>query len=252
MVTGRCLACGECRKACPFGKTLSGTGPLPLRLEPCTLCGACVEACPTEARQMAGRTLSVAEVMHELLQDRIFYEDSGGGVTFSGGEPLMQPRFLLALLEACRDASLPTALDTTGFSPTEPLLAAASLARLVLYDLKVWDDARHQQLTGVSNRIILDNLRQLDRLDREIWIRLPIVPGVNDDAENIRQIAEFVSSLRRVALVSVLPYHRTARHKYERLGLAHRLEDFEAPSAATLERAAQTFRAIGLPVRVGG
>jgi pyruvate formate lyase activating enzyme len=251
-VESRCAGCGECRRACPFGVSLSGEGALPARHEQCQLCGACVEACPTGARQMIGRTMTVPEVLQEILRDRIFYESSGGGVTFSGGEPLLQPHFLCALLEACRAHGLHTVLDTTGFGCTEHLLAAAALSDLVLYDLKAFDETQHRALTGVSNRGIRENLQALDRAHRNVWIRLPVVPGFNDDLAELKRIADFVAGLRSVTLVNLLPFHRTALHKWKRLGLAHSLEGVSAPSAEFMERAAETFTRMGLKTKAGG
>jgi pyruvate formate lyase activating enzyme len=250
--SGRCTACGECRAACPFGDEAAGAGPLPARLEPCTLCAACVEACPTGARQMLGREMSVGDVVAEARKDRVFYEDSGGGVTISGGEPLSQPRFLLALAQALRAAGIRVALDTSGFGCTEHLLAAARLADLVLYDLKAFDEARHRALTGVSNRGILENLRALAAGHANIWIRIPVVPGFNDDWEDLQGISRFVAGLRGVTLVNLLPFHRAGLHKYERLGWRHPLDGVAAPSTEALERVAAIFRALNLPVKIGG
>jgi pyruvate formate lyase activating enzyme len=252
VVESRCAGCGECRRACPFGDSVSGAGALPAHPEQCQLCGACVEACPTGARQMIGRTMTVPEILEEILKDRIFYESSGGGVTFSGGEPLLQPHFLCTLLEACRAHGLHTVLDTTGFGCTEHLLAAAALSDLVLYDLKAFDETRHRTLTGVSNRGIRANLQALDRTHRNVWIRLPVVPGFNDDLAELKRIADFVAGLRSVTLVNLLPFHRTALHKWKRLGLAHSLEGVQAPSAEFMERAAETFSQMGLRTKTGG
>jgi len=252
VVTQRCNACGECRAACPFGEEIAGEGPLPPRNEQCTLCAACVDACPTGARQMIGREMTVAEVVEAVLKDRIFYEDSGGGVTISGGEPLSQPRFLKALVEALHAAGIHVALDTTGFGCTEHLLAAARFSNLVLYDLKAFDEARHKKLTGVSNRSILENLKALNDVHRNIWIRIPVVPGFNDDVEELEKIAAFVAGLRAVTLVNLLPFHRSGLHKYERLGWGHSLDGVETPSAELMERADDVFRRRHLPTKIGG
>ena len=252
IIENRCIACGECRAACPFGETISGDGPLPPRNEQCTLCGDCVDACPTGARQMIGRTMSVADVMGDVVRDQIFYEESGGGVTISGGEPLQQPRFLLGLLNALRTAGISAALDTTGFGCTEHLLAAATLSDLVLYDLKAFDDERHRALTRVSNRSILSNLQSLDQSHDNVWIRLPVVPGFNDDTIELTKIAEFVARLKSVTLVNLLPFHRSGLHKYERLGQVHGLDGVSAPSAESMERAADVFRERKLPTKIGG
>jgi len=252
VVENRCIACGACRDACPRAGALEGRGPLPARVPDCTLCGACADACPTEARHVMGRTLTVDDVLNEVRQDRLFYEESGGGVTISGGEPLMQPRFLVGVLEACRRAFLGTVLDTTGYGERDHLLAAARLADLVLYDLKAFDTAAHQQFTGVSNRLVLENLEALDREHQNLWIRLPVVPGFNDDLGDLDRIASFVARLRHVRRVSLLPFHRSGVHKYQRLGLAHALESAEAPSAELLGAVERLFNDKGLPTKIGG
>ena len=252
VIENRCIACGECRAACPFGETIAGEGPLPARHDQCTLCGECVDACPTGARQMIGRTMTVEEVMAEVVKDWVFYEQSGGGVTISGGEPLTQPKFLLALLKAMRLASLSAVLDTTGYGCTEHLLAAAKLSDLVLYDLKAFDEQRHRALTGVSNHSILSNLKALDEIHRNVWIRLPVVPGFNDDVAELKKIGDLVAGLRSVKLVNLLPFHRTGLHKYERLGQVHGLDGVEAPSVELMERAADVFRDRKLPTKIGG
>ncbi len=252
VVESRCIACGECRAACEFGESVAGTGMLPPRHDQCTLCAGCVDACPTGARQVIGRTMTVAEVVAEVMKDRIFYEDSGGGVTISGGEPLMQPGFVKSLLEELRESGVHVVLDTTGFGCTEHLLEAAKLANLVLYDLKAFDEQRHRELTGVSNRSILANLTALNEVHRNVWIRLPLVPGFNNDRGEWRQIADFVTGLRCVTLVNLLPFHRSGLHKYARLGQVHGLHGVEVPSEELMERAAEVFRACKLPVKIGG
>jgi pyruvate formate lyase activating enzyme len=188
----------------------------------------------------------------DVLKDRIFYEDSRGGVTISGGEPLMQPQFLQALLASLREAGVHTTLDTTGFGCTDHLLGAAKVADLVLYDLKAFGEQRHRELTGVSNRNILANLTALNGVHQNVWIRLPFVPGFNDDLVELRKIAEFISTLRCVTLVNLLPFHRSGLHKYERLGQVHGLHGVEVPSEEAMERAADIFREFKLPVKIGG
>ena len=252
VLEGRCTACGECRPACPFAGEIPGEGVLPARNEPCTLCESCVTACPTGARQMVGRSMTVAEVMDEVLQDRVFYEDSGGGVTFSGGEPLMQPAFVRALLEASRAHGLHTAIDTCGFGSPEHLLAWAPLTHLFLYDLKFMDDAQHREFCGASNGPILANLRRLAEVHDGIWLRVPVIPGVNDSDANLAAIARFAVSLRGIRQVSLLPYHPTGVQKFARLGRDHRFPPTAPPSAERMQQATALFRSCGLDVRIGG
>jgi pyruvate formate lyase activating enzyme len=249
---GRCALCGECRQACPLAAHATEEKALPARNPDCTFCEACVEACPTGARQVVGREMSVVQVMEEILRDRIFYEESAGGVTFSGGEPLMQPDFLLALLEACRAQALHTAVDTCGFGCSQHLLAVGRLSSLMLYDLKFMDEERHRHYCGVSNRPILENLRTLAPLHGHIWIRVPVIPGVNDDGANLEGIARFAAGLQGVRQVNLLPYHRTGVEKFRRLGKSPPLTGLDQPSQEQLRKALRLFEGFGLTVRLGG
>jgi pyruvate formate lyase activating enzyme len=272
VVEGRCMQCGECRAACPQEKGVrdlflehAKTAPkphisekrslTPFSAEPplrCTRCGACVEACPTGARQMVGRRMTVAEVMAEVLKDRVFYEESGGGATFSGGEPLLQPKFLTALLEGCRAENIHTAVDTCGFASEENLLAVAPLADLILYDLKSMDEARHTHYTGAPNASILENLQAIGRAHANIWIRVPIIPGVNDNAEQLEALARCAAATPGVRQVNVLPYHEAGAYKSARVGKPYRLEKIVPLSPEFMAGVAAKFRGFGLNVKVGG
>jgi pyruvate formate lyase activating enzyme len=245
VVETRCASCGTCATVCPHGAPPPGSGL-------CTACGACVEACPAGARQLAGREMTVEEVMDEVLRDRVFYEESGGGVTFSGGEPLAQPEFLKALLAACRGAGLHTAVDTCGFSPRERLLGLASLVDLLLFDVKLVDDARHLSLTGLPATPILDNLRALAAVHANVWIRVPVVPGLTDAEGDVAATAALVAGLPGVRKVSLLPYHRTGVQKARRLGRDDPLGTLAPPPPERLSTLAALFRERGLPVEIGG
>jgi pyruvate formate lyase activating enzyme len=214
--------------------------------------GADLEACPTGALQQVGEELEPAELVRRLLRDRIFFDESGGGVTFSGGEPLLQPGFLAEALERLRAEGVHTALDTCGFAPWAVLERAAGLAGLVLYDLKLMDEARHKAATGQSNRTILDNLRALSGTGSEIRIRVPVIPGVNDDDANLEATARFLSSLAGVRQVDLLPYHRTGEAKFARLGRNYLLAGLQSPTGQRLEVLAAVFRARGLTTTIGG
>lgn len=201
---------------------------------------------------MVGRRMTAQEVVAEIRKDRIFYEDSGGGVTFSGGEPLAQAAFLRSLLAACRALGIHTAVDTCGFAAWEDLAEVAGLCDLVLYDLKIMDDAQHRRFTGVSNAAIIENLRKLGQVHPNIWIRIPVIPGLNDTAEELQPMARLAASIPGVRQVNLLPYHRTAIGKFKRLGQPYELADLTPPSAELMEEAAGRFYTLGLRVRVGG
>ncbi len=248
----RCRQCGECLRVCPNGALLGENGRIRHDRNACKLCGTCVAACPAGARQMVGSRMTVAEVMAEVAKDRIFYDDSGGGVTFSGGEPLMQPRFLKELLTACRTQGISTAVDTCGFGPREYLLSLAPLTDLFLFDLKTIDAARHVHYTGVSNASILDNLSALGSVHSNIWIRIPLIPGLNDDDGQLDQAARYVASVHGVRQVNLLPYHRTAAHKYARLGRSCGLGQIPDPAPERVEAVRRKLSCFGLTVKTGG
>jgi pyruvate formate lyase activating enzyme len=252
VLENRCAACGECRRACPFGQAVPGRGSMPTDAAECIVCGQCAEACPTGARQLIGQRRTITEMMEAVLQDRVFYEDSGGGVTFSGGEPLAQPGFLKSMLEACRAEGLRTAVDTCGFACTDVLLEVAGLADLVLYDLKLMDEARHRQYTGVSNGPILANLRALAQAHGNIWLRVPVIPGVNDREEDWKAAAGFAAGLHCIRQINLLPHHNLGLFKSRRMSHCHSLERVEPPTPERMERAAGIFRQHGLDVKIGG
>ena len=231
----RCMACGRCDETDGTLRTLAD-----------------VEACPTGALQAVGREWTAPELVEALLRDRIFYDESGGGVTFSGGEPLAQPDVLLETLELLQGEGVHTALDTCGQAPWPDLESAAARSDLVLYDLKLMDDGRHQAATGVTNRTILENLKALSRSHRDIRVRVPIIPGVNDDDGNLDATAEFLASLGGIRQVDLLPYHPTGETKFERVGIPFTLGGTAAPDPANLDRMASRFRARGLTTTIGG
>jgi pyruvate formate lyase activating enzyme len=250
----RCIECNACVSACPHGFAVPasvGQGITP-GLAACEACGACVDVCPTGAREIAGRDLGVDDLLETVSRDRVFYEESGGGVTFSGGEPLRQPEFVLAALDACRETGLHTAVDTCGLVDTEDLCAAADRADLILFDLKTFDAERHRAATGVSNGRILANLRVLAEGPTPIWLRVPLVPGVNDDDEELAGMALLAASLGAVTQVSLLPYHRLGRDKRERLGLPLLDPDPGPPGPERIRSAAAFFERAGLATFIGG
>lgn len=201
---------------------------------------------------MAGRAMSVAEVVEVVLKDRIFYDDSGGGVTFSGGEPLRQAGFLRAALEACRLQGLHTVVDTCGLAAEQDLLAVAEVTDLFLFDVKMMDDDRHRRYTGVSNRRILANLEALGRSENRIWMRVPVIPGVNDDAENLEATAKLAASIPSVERVCLLPYHPLGESKSRRLDRDSSLPDLEAPTLGEMQNLVALVEAEGIAASIGG
>ncbi len=248
----RCVRCGRCIELCPqTAVSILERGPV-TDPERCTLCGACVDACSAGAREIIGKTMTVAEVMAQVKKDTIFYDQSGGGATFSGGEPLMQPEFLLSLLAACRAEEIRTAVDTTCHADPQVVRRVAETADLFLCDIKHMDCELHKQFTGVSNERILSNIRMLSAIAREIYVRIPIIPGFNSGRENIEQTAQFVQSLKTVRRVDILPYNRGGLEKAVRLTGEVDLMQAQAPDDDTMSKIAKLLTGYGFEVKIGG
>jgi pyruvate formate lyase activating enzyme len=247
---GRCLRCDDCVAACASGALRFEDG-IPRQSPECARCGACAEACVAGARQVVGRRRTVSEVLAQCERDVIFYDESGGGVTVTGGEPLSQPEFAEALLAGCRERGIRTALDTCGFARRETALRVSRYADLVLFDLKLLDPAAHLKYTGVPVEPILANLEALIEAGRNIIVRVPLIPGINDSPENIEALAD---RLRRLGLrrIDLLPYHKIGADKYDRLGMTRPLGDIEPPPAADVARIAAGLAAQGFAIRIGG
>jgi len=252
LLPSRCVACGACVEACPHAAVVQRNGTIETDRSHCTACGACAEVCPSGARSLLGSRMSAEQLLAEVDRDRVFYEESDGGVTFSGGEPLAQAEFLLECLGACKQRGLHTAVDTAGYAPAETLWRVARLTDLFLYDLKLMDDARHREHLGVSNTLILDNLRGLCERGFPTWLRLPLIPGINDDEPNLAATADFVGALKGPPPVHLLPYHRIGSTKYEQLGLRYSLPGIDPPTDAMLAAVVRRLRARGLDVKIGG
>jgi pyruvate formate lyase activating enzyme len=249
----RCLAeCHACIGLCPHGALIKKKALIVLNRDRCAACGLCAAACPSEALQMAGHAVSAAGVMDELAKDDVFYQGSGGGVTFSGGEPLAQIDFLHELLLAVKKKGWHTAVDTCGQAPLENFMKIMPLVDLFLYDLKCIGPAKHQRLTGMTNIRILENLSLLSREARSLAIRIPLVPGRNDSGNDVEQLADFCASLPRRHAVHLLPYHRGGGAKRKRLDQTDPLPGTRPPTAARMEKIAEIFRQRKITVTSGG
>jgi len=236
----RCMKCGRCTDDELASPTVVGK----------TECD--VDACPTGALQLIGERMDAASLVQRVLRDRVFFDESHGGVTISGGEPLVQAPFVIDVLKRLRAEGVHSALDTCGFAPWEHLRDAAAFADLVLFDLKLMDSARHAAATGVGNERILDNLRALTAVHPDIWIRIPVIPGVNDDDENLAATAAFLESLRPAPVVSLLPYHPIGEAKFARLGKHYVHHGTATPAPEQLRAIAARFHARGLSATIGG
>ncbi|MCX6225197.1 MAG: glycyl-radical enzyme activating protein [Bacteroidia bacterium] len=249
----RCIACGTCVENCPKNALVITAEGVITDTDLCDLCGLCAGVCPTKAMEMSGSEMSVEEIMGRIRRETVMMDQSAGGVTISGGEPMMQSDFLIELLDALGREGIHRAVDTTGFSNTRILLEVAKRTDLFLFDLKMMDTERHKKFTGVSNEKILENLRIIADAGAKINIRIPLIKGVNADENSLRQSARFVASLPgEKRLVSLLPYHNIAIHKYSKLGQEYEGGEIEEPSARDIEEAIRIFGEYGLEAGVGG
>jgi pyruvate formate lyase activating enzyme len=247
----RCVACGECVNSCPKGVISQNVQCVSINRELCNLCGKCARACPSDALVVVGKEVKVDDILKEIEKDVIFYDESDGGVTFSGGEPLMQPDFLDALLEECKKRNIHTALDTCGYASCETVNRIKDKVDLFLYDIKTMDDRMHRKYTGVSNRLVIRNFKRLAENGSSILVRFPIIPGINDNVENVTKTADLILS-HAVKQVCLLPYHRAGTEKYRSLNKTYKLEDLQSPSDEELQLIKERLIALGLDVKIGG
>lgn len=246
----RCIGCGECVRTCPQNAISFRENSLWYNESKCMHCFACVERCCTQALHTAASQITVEEIMDILLKDKGYYDKTGGGVTFSGGECTMQYPFLERLMDLSRAAGVNTAIDTSGYCPSAHMMSLAKKADWLLYDIKCMEDARHRELTGVSNHLILSNLQALSQekaLRDKIIIRMPLISGVNDTPALIEAACEFICKCR-IKTVHLLPYHLLGVSKYKSLFLENRV--FESPGSERLEEILALFKEKGVEVSI--
>jgi pyruvate formate lyase activating enzyme len=250
--TDRCIGCGACVTVCPNGAVVKNGDTYETLRDRCTHCGTCQDICPADARELIGRTMSVGDVMTEVDKDSVFYEESGGGVTFSGGEPFLQNRFLRSLLLASKERGFHTAVDTSGFTSPATLEAMCASTDLFLYDVKTMDDAVHRATTGVSAALVQGNLRRLASWGKKVIVRMPVIPGVNDDDRNLEATGRFIASLGNVVALQLLPFHTTGADKYARLGIPSAMRETVAPSHDHMIRIAESMSRYHHAITIGG
>ncbi|TYB30264.1 MAG: glycyl-radical enzyme activating protein [Candidatus Mcinerneyibacterium aminivorans] len=247
----RCNLCERCVNNCPK-KALKIKDKQIVRDEDmCVLCGVCVESCYNKALEIVGFKKDMDYILKEIKKDIMFYEESGGGVTFSGGEPLMQPEFLHDILKSCKKIHINTAVDTSGYTDFSNFEEIADLTDLFLYDLKVIDDDKHKKYTGVSNKIILDNLEKLGQIHENIIVRIPVLPGINT-AEN--DLKDFYAVLRDTGVkeINLLPYHKIGKDKFKRLKKEYRADFLEEPDDELNNKIKEYFEDRDFEVKIGG
>jgi len=245
--SNRCKASKACLEVCPKGAITWLDGSI-TDWELCDDCGKCAEVCYAGAREMVGREISVNQLMNEIQRDLPFYEQSGGGVTFTGGEPLLQREFLMACLQACKLEGLHTAVDTSGYASWEGLTAIFPMVDLFLYDLKLMNDSKHQEYTSVSNALILSNLKKLTQAKARIIVRIPLIPGMNDDEENLKRAGSFLANLECLEGIELMPYHEIGLAKYKGLGMKYKMGGIKPPSRDQIEQAEETLACYHLPI----
>ena len=223
----KCTGCGKCKEKCPN------------HLESCELCGKCTLYCLHDAREICGKEYTVDEVLKEILKDKTFYDNSGGGVTFSGGECMLQIDFLEEILKECKKNGIHTAVDTAGHVPFGCFERILPYTDLFLYDVKCFDSKKHEDYTGVGNSLILENLKKLLETENKVWVRIPIIPDVNDTEEEMHKIRAFLNSVRLPEKIELLPYHAMGEHKYEAIG--KEVQMFAVPSEEKMMRLKKIF-----------
>ncbi len=249
---GRCIHCEHCLHACERGALKSRNDIIALDPEKCDLCGACLDVCCSRAIERVGRYITVEQAVEEIEKDRVFYEESGGGVTLSGGEPLMQPQFAISLLRACKLRGIHTVLDTCGYADPEILQEVSEFVDLFLFDIKIMDEEKHKHYTGVSNQQIFCNLRTLSQKGKTIHIRIPVIPGITDDEGNIQMLGTFLAPLQHIDKISLLPYHRAWLTKHRKIKSSSEPYIADTPSPASLTRIQEVLETCNLESSIGG
>jgi len=251
----KCIGCGKCIKACPENAVSLIKGRLVTDYRRCKACGECVRVCPTGARYIYGKYMTVQEIVEICKKDLSYYRRTEGGVTLSGGEPTYQYEFALAILKSCKENYINTAIETSGFCSWEKLRNILSYTDYVLYDLKHMDPVEHKKLAGVSNNLILNNLKKASKMGKPIFIRVPVIPNFNDSLGNIEAMVSFIKIIKNnnnIVTINLLPYHEYGKGKYTRLQRVYSLNNIKPPSNNDVNRIKRKIENAGLEVKIGG
>ena len=236
----------QCRDVCPVGAIKVFNKKAVVDHEKCESCGQCVNVCSYDALRVVGEVMTIEEVVEAISKDTSFFRNSGGGVTLSGGEPTIQHEFCCELLKQCKETLLHTAMETCGYVDWKNLRKVVRYCDLVFYDIKHMDSVRHRLLTGVHNKVILQNAeRVLSMKAKPVIIRIPVIPGLNDSEENIRDTAKFVSNSGG-KVIELLPYHRLGVHKYKQYGMKYKLNAVSSPTSERIEKLRKIVESYGL------
>ena len=248
----KCIGCGACFNACAYGVHSVVDGEHIIDRNKCVLCGKCVSGCYAEALVFSAKELTSDEIMREILQDKVYYDESNGGVTLSGGEVTCQKELALEIIEKCKENGIKTAIETNLLLPFEQIKELLSAVDLVMLDVKIFDGDEHQKHTGVNNKQILENLKKLDELGTSFIVRTPLIPEITDRQENLEAIADFLSGLKNILYYELLNFNPLGASKYKSLSSENAFEDAKPMSKEKLDNIAQSLNRYGVKVKVGG
>ncbi len=243
--SNKCIGCSSCLEICPEGAiSFSDSEPV-IDRSICELCMTCADNCPTGALEAIGTEMTIKEITDEVLKDRVIFEESGGGVTLSGGEPLLQLTFVTELLKAMKELDINTAVETSGYVSMEALKKVSPWTDLFLYDLKLLDPEKSKEYTGISSKPVIDNFKYLAQNGSQLIVRMPLIPGVNDNRDHLRLMAD---TLKEIGIneLELIPYHNLGAHKYRGLNMDYQLQGLEAPSKKQVAAVREAFLSEGI------